>query len=462
MSNSYPETTSVTPADGKLAILIPGMGGAVATTFMAGVLSIRRGLSQPIGSLTQLQKMPGDPGGRRLHELLGLASLDDIVFGGWDIDDVDAFEAARNANVLSLEDLQPIEEQLRRIRPMRAVFSNDWVRNLHGDHVKSGDSKLELTRRLIADIRRFLKQHDCNRAVSIFCASTEAWTAMDEVHLTRRAFERGLAADHPGISPTMMYAYALLEAGVPFFNGTPNRAVDTPALQEVARQNNVVMGGRDFKTGQTLMKTVIGPGLEARKLGVAGWYSTNILGNRDGEVLNDPDSFRSKEATKLSVLESIFSARDYPELYSDVSHKVRIDYYPPRGDNKEGWDNIDFVGWMDYPMQIKVNLLCRDSILAAPVALDLALFADLAQRCHFNGVQEWLAFYFKSPQTLNGEVPVHDLFKQRDILFDKVAEIAQLIRPSTSVVGPAQRRGVGTDESGQTDEAADHKTHGAE
>lgn len=400
------------------------MGGAVATTFIAGVLSARRGFSQPVGSLTQLQKMPGDADGRRLKDVLDLATLDDIVFGGWDIDDIDAFEAARIADVLSLDHLEPIEEELREIRPMTSVFSREWVRNLDGAHVKSGDSKLELTRQLIADIRRFMKTLDCQRAIGIFCASTEAWTEMDDVHLSRRSFERGLAADHPRISPTMMYAYALLEAGVPFFNGTPNRAVDTPALQEVAAQNGVAMGGRDFKTGQTMMKTVVAPGLEARKLGVSGWYSTNILGNRDGAVLNDPDSFRNKEATKLSVLKSILSDKEYPELYTDIAHKVRIDYYPPRGDNKEGWDNIDFIGWMGYPMQVKINLLCRDSILAAPVALDLALFGDLAQRCGFSGVQEWLSFYFKSPQTLQGEVPVHDLFEQRDMLFDKLVSIA--------------------------------------
>ncbi|QDG54867.1 inositol-3-phosphate synthase [Persicimonas caeni] len=407
----------VAPAKGKLAVLLPGLG-AVGTTVIAGVLAARKGLARPIGSLTQYARMGDDPNAPRLRDAMPLAHLDDIVFGGWDIFDEDCYTAAKNAGVLEDRHLDPIREELEAIRPMSAVFDQDYVRNLSGPNVKEGANKMELAEALIDDIESFMADNGCDRAVSVWCASTEVHVNLGPVHSSLEAFEAGLLESDPAISPTMIYAYAHIKAGVPFLNGAPNTALDTPAIIELAEREGVPIAGKDFKTGQTLIKTILAPGFAARMLGVSGWYSTNILGNRDGAVLDDPGSFKTKEQSKLSVLESILDADAYPEIYEEMDHKVRIDYYPPRGDNKEGWDNIDIFGWMDYPMQIKVNFLCRDSILAAPVVLDLALFGDLASRAGMGGVQDWLSFYFKSPQPVAGEVPVHDLFAQRDLLFD--------------------------------------------
>lgn len=411
--------------NGKLAVLIPGMG-AVATTFVAGVISARRGLAPAIGSLAEYGELERD--GRRIpvREAVPLPDLDDLVFGGWDIEDTSALQTAREAGVLQEQDLEPIAEELEAIRPMPGVFDQRYVRNLQGEYVKDGDTKMELAEALMEDIERFKQQNDCERAVAIWCGSTEVHVPMEEVHLNLEAFEQGLRENHEAITPTMIYAYAHLRSGVPFINGAPNRALDCPALVELANNQGVPVAGKDFKTGQTLMKTVIGPGLSARRLAVRGWYSTNILGNKDGAVLDDPGSFKTKEESKLSVLDSIFPGDTQPELYGDIDHKVRIDYYRPRRDNKEAWDNIDLTGWMDYPMQIKMDFLCRDSILAAPLVLDLALFTDLASRAGARGPQEWLSFYFKSPQPEDGHAPVHDLFAQRTMLMEELERLMDL------------------------------------
>jgi myo-inositol-1-phosphate synthase len=408
-------TREIAPAKGKLGILLPGLG-AVSTTFIAGVLRIRRGLSPAVGSLTQTgtarlgkrteNRVP------KISELVPLSTLDDVVFGGWDIFDDNCYEAAKTAGVLVPSDLEPIADELASIRPMSAVFSREWVRNLDGPNIKTGATKWDLTQALIDDIERFKADNGCERLVAVWCGSTEVHTPVEEVHLDIERFEAGLKASHESISPAMMYAYAHVKAGVPYANGAPNLACDVPAIEQLAKEKRVPIAGKDFKTGQTLMKTILAPGLKARLLGLNGWYSTNILGNRDGEVLDDPGSFKTKEVSKLSVLDVILQPDKYPELYGDYHHKVRIDYYPPRGDNKEGWDNIDIFGWLGYPMQIKVNFLCRDSILAAPIVLDLALFMDLAARAGFFGIQEWLSFYFKSPQCAKGLYPEHDLFIQ--------------------------------------------------
>ncbi len=419
------ETPNIKKADGKLAVLLPGMG-AVATTFIAGVMAVRKGRGQPIGSLTQLGRMPNVEDPPLIQDVLPLAGLDDLVFGGWDIFEDDCYQAAQDAGVLDKEDLDEVADELRQIRPMKAVFDSNYVRNLNGPNVKEGTNKMDLAEQLIDDIEGFIADNDCSRAVAIWCGSTEVHVAPREVHLSLDAFEQGLENSHEAISPTMIYAYAHLKAGVPFINGAPNRALDIPALSEMARIQKVPVAGKDFKTGQTLMKTILAPGFASRQLGVRGWYSTNILGNRDGQVLDDPGSFKTKEESKLSVLDSIFRPEDNPELYGDMTHKVRIDYYPPRGDNKEGWDNIDIFGWLGYPMQIKVDFLCRDSILAAPLVLDLALFADLAHRAGLSGVQRWLSFYFKSPQTDEGETPVHDLFAQRRMLYNQLEAFGAL------------------------------------
>ncbi|MFW6058083.1 MAG: inositol-3-phosphate synthase [Persicimonas sp.] len=413
------ETPNIKKADGKLAVLLPGMG-AVATTFIAGVMAVRKGRGQPIGSLTQLGRMPNVEDPPLIQDVLPLAGLDDLVFGGWDIFDDDCYQAAQEAGVLDKEDLDEVAEELGQIRPMKAVFDSDYVRNINGPNVKEGTNKMELAEQLIDDIEGFIADNGCSRAVAVWCGSTEVHVAPREVHLSLDAFEQGLETSHEAISPTMIYAYAHLKAGVPFINGAPNRALDIPALGELARKQKVPVAGKDFKIGQTLMKTILAPGFASRQLGVRGWYSTNILGNRDGQVLDDPGSFKTKEESKLSVLDSIFRPEANPELYGDMTHKVRIDYYPPRGDNKEGWDNIDIFGWLGYPMQIKINFLCRDSILAAPLVLDLALFADLAHRAGLSGVQRWLSFYFKSPQTDEGDTPVHDLFAQRRMLYNQL------------------------------------------
>jgi myo-inositol-1-phosphate synthase len=409
------KAADIRPATGKLGILTPGMG-AVATTFMAGVEAIRRGKSKPIGSLTQMGtiRLGKRTDGRSplISEFVPLAKLDDIVFGGWDLFPDDAYQAAAKAGVLSKEHLAEVEGFLSQIRPMPAVFDQTYVKKLTATHAKKGKSKAALAEQLVDDIKTFKKTNGCDRLVMVWCGSTEVYRSPAPVHASVAAFEKGLAESDPEIAPSQIYAYAALKCGVPYANGAPNLTVDTPALLELAKQNGVPVGGKDFKTGQTLMKTILAPGFKARLLGVEGWYSTNILGNRDGEVLDDPESFKSKEVSKLGVLEHILQPHLYPDLYGSMHHVVRINYYPPRGDNKEGWDNIDIFGWLGYPMQIKIDFLCRDSILAAPIVLDLALFMDLAQRCGMSGIQEWLSFYWKSPQTAPGLYPEHDLFIQ--------------------------------------------------
>jgi len=414
----------VQPNDGKLAILIPGLG-AVATTLIAGVDAILAGRNAPVGSYAEMGHLPTADGERvRVKEAVPLASLEDVVFGGWDIYEGNAYQAARRAKVLSNEDLSACQEALERVKPMAAVFDHEYVRNIDGPNVKTAKSKWDLAESLVADIKGFMDANGCDRAVGVWCASTERYIEPGPVHQTVSAFENGLKENPPDISPAMIYAYAFVKSGVPLANGAPNLALDIPAIVEFAKREGVAIAGKDFKTGQTLMKTMISPGLAARMIGVEGWYSTNILGNTDGAVLDDPGSFKTKEVSKLSVIESILEPELYPELYGNITHRVRIDYYPPRGDNKEGWDNIDIFGWMNYPMQIKINFLCRDSILAAPVALDLALFMDLAQRAGMSGVQDWLSFYFKSPQRNGDVMPPHDLFKQQEDLFVTLREIS--------------------------------------
>ena len=408
--------TGVRPANGRLGILTPGLG-AVATTFMAGVESIRRGRSIPIGSLTQMATIRlgkrTDNRSPLIRDFIPLASLDDIVFGAWDPIPDDALTAARKAGVLDERDLLPIAEFLEGITPMPAVFENKYVTRIHGDNVKRGKNKRDLGEQLRQDIRAFKARHKLDRLVIVWCASTEIYLKSGPAHATLAAFEKAMEGNDDAIAPSMIYAWAALMEGVPFCNGAPNLSVDIPALLELANEKGVPISGKDFKTGQTWLKTVIAPGIKARMLGLKGWYSTNILGNRDGEVLDDPASFKTKEESKLSVLHTILQPDKYPDLYKDFSHVVRINYYPPRGDNKEGWDNIDIVGWMNYPMQIKVNFLCRDSILAAPIVLDLALFSDFAHRAGMKGIQEWLSFYYKSPMAAAGLQPEHDLFIQQ-------------------------------------------------
>ena len=407
---------NIAPADGKLGILLVGLG-AVSTTFVAGVEAIKRGLAEPVGSLTQMGtiRLGKRTEGRTpmIKDFVPLTKLDDIVFGSWDIFSDNAFEAAMKAGVLEKDLLNQISEPLSSLKPMPAVFKQDYVKRLSGENVKEGRSKMELAEQLIEDIARFKSEHGCSRLVMVWAASTEIFLEEGEQHRTIEAFEKALYDSDPAIAPSMIYAYAAIRSGVPFANGAPNLTADIPALTKLAEQNRVPICGKDFKTGQTLMKTIIAPGLKARMLGLHGWYSTNILGNRDGEVLDDPESFKTKEESKLSVLEHILQPEVYPDLYEGFSHVVRINYYPPRGDNKEGWDNIDIFGWLGYPMQIKIDFLCRDSILAAPLCLDLALFLDLAQRAGMKGVQEWLSFYFKSPQTAPGLYPEHDIFIQQ-------------------------------------------------
>ena len=401
--------------DGRLGVLLPGMG-AVATTFIAGVELARRGLAQPFGSLTQqgtirLGKRTENRS-PRIHDFVPLAPLESIEFGTWDIFPDDAFTAATKAGVLSKEHLAAVRDFLEGIRPMPAVFDPGYVKKLDGPHVKRGASKMDLAEQLMADIDAFKRERGVSRCVAIWCGSTETWRPTTAVHQSLEAFEQGLRESSDDIAPSAIYAYACLRKGVPFANGAPNLSMDFPAMIELARREGVAIAGKDFKTGQTLMKTILAPGFKARLLGLQGWYSTNILGNRDGEVLDDPDSFKSKEVSKLGVLEHILQPHLYPDLYGHYSHVVRINYYPPRGDNKEGWDNIDIFGWLGYPMQIKIDFLCRDSILAAPIVLDLAIFHDLAQRARMSGIQEWLSFYFKSPMTAPGLYPEHDLFIQ--------------------------------------------------
>jgi len=405
----------VTPATGKLGILMPGLG-AVATTFIAGVEAIKKGIAQPIGSLTQMGNIRlgkrTEDRYPKIKELVPLADLNDIAFGGWDIYEDNVYEAALKAKVLDLPLLQSIKAELEVIKPMKAVFDQSYVSNLAGTNVKTAAIKYDLALQVIADIENFKKENDCNRVVMVWCGSTEKYIEETDIHSSIEKFEAALKNNESLIAPSMIYAYAAIKTGVPFANGAPNLTCDIPALLELAKQTNTPIGGKDFKTGQTLMKTILAPGLHARALGVRGWFSTNILGNRDGYVLDHPDNFRTKEVSKLSVLDEIFRPELNPELYGELYHKVRINYYPPHGDNKESWDNIDIFGWLGYSMQIKINFLCRDSILAAPIVLDLALFMDLAKRSQMSGVQEWLSFYFKSPQTLPGLKPEHDIFKQ--------------------------------------------------
>ncbi len=411
-----PRSSKVQPANGRLGILTVGLG-AVATTFMAGVESVRRGRSKPIGSLTQMATIRlGKRTENRtplIKDFAPLAALDDLVFGAWDPIADDALAAARHAGVLDPRDLDPIADFLSAIKPMPAVFDNKYVTRINGQNVKKGKTRRDLAEQLRQDMRDFKARHKCDRLVIVWCASTEIFIKAGPQHATIEQFEKAMERNDEAIAPSMLYAYAAMMEGIPFCNGAPNLTVDFPAMVQLANDRGVPISGKDFKTGQTWMKTIIAPGLKARMLGLAGWYSTNILGNRDGEVLDDPASFKTKEESKLSVLHTILQPEKYPDLYKDFSHVVRINYYPPRGDNKEGWDNIDIFGWMGYPMQIKINFLCRDSILAAPLVLDLALLSDFAQRAGMKGIQEWLSFYYKSPMAAAGLQPEHDLFIQQ-------------------------------------------------
>jgi len=412
------DRAEIKPARGKLGIMIPGMG-AVATTFVAGVEAVRKGISSPIGSLTQMgtirlgKRTEGHS--PKVKDFVPLADVNDLVFTGWDIFEDDMYAAAAKAGVLERSLLEQVKPFLSGIKPCKAVFDKNYVKKLDGPNVKKGKSKMELAEQLRQDIREFKRSSGADRLVMIWCASTETFIRPGPVHETVKSFEKGLLANDEDIAPSMIYAYAALQEGVPFANGAPNLTVDIPVMLELSRKNQAPICGKDYKTGQTLLKTILAPGFKTRMLGLSGWFSTNILGNRDGEVLDDPGSFKTKENSKLSVLEHILQPELYPELYGNMCHKVRINYYPPRGDNKEGWDNIDIFGWLGYPMQIKVDFLCRDSILAAPIVLDLVLFMDLAKRSgalRGLGIQEWLSFYFKSPMTVPGLYPEHDLFIQ--------------------------------------------------
>lgn len=402
-------------AEGKLGVLLVGLG-AVSTTFVAGVEAIKKGLGAPIGSLTQMGTVRlGKRTDKRIPKIIDfvpLASIHDLVFAAWDLFPDDAYTAAIKGSVLESNLIEQLKEELEGIVPMEAVFDKQYVKRLDGSHVKKGKNKFDLAEQLIGEIQQFQENNSVDRMVMIWCGSTEIFIQASEVHQSLDKFEEGLRGNDKDIPSSMIYAYAALKLGIPFANGAPNLTVDIPAFYELAEKNCVPICGKDFKTGQTLMKTIIAPGLKARLLGLSGWFSTNILGNRDGEVLDDPDSFRTKEESKLSVLEHILQPDIYPELYADFYHKVRINYYPPRKDNKEGWDNLDIFGWLGYPMQMKIDFLCRDSILAAPLVLDLVLFLDLAKRAGMHGLQEWLSFYFKSPMTLPDLYPEHDLFIQ--------------------------------------------------
>lgn len=418
----------VKEAKGKLGVLVVGVGGAVATTFIVGTLAVRKGLAKPIGSLTQLATIRlGKRTENRfpkIKDVVPLAELDDIVFGGWDIFEEDVYAAAKHAEVLSEKDLDGVKDELVAIKPMKAAFDQNWVKRLHGTNVKQASTRWDLMEQVREDIRNFKAANNCDRMVVIWAASTEIYLPLSEEHKSLAALQQAMKDnDVEKISPSMCYAYAAVAEGVPFIMGAPNLCLDMPAMWEFSKQQNVPICGKDFKTGQTMMKTVLSPMLKTRMLGLEGWFSTNILGNRDGEVLDDPDSFKTKEVSKLSVIDTILQPDVYPELYGNIYHKVRINYYPPRKDNKEGWDNIDIIGWMGYPMQLKVDFLCRDSILAAPLCLDLVLFTDLAQRCGFSGIQSWLSFYFKSPMHDFEHIPEHDLFIQHTILKNTLRKI---------------------------------------
>jgi myo-inositol-1-phosphate synthase len=416
---------NIIPATGKLGILTPGMG-AVASTFIAGVLAARKGLKPPIGSITQMAHIRlgtrSDERNPLIKDFVPLADLNDLVFGGWDPISSNVLEAAKTAGVLEGDDLSEISNELESIIPMEAVFDQQWVSRLDGVRVKKIANKWEQAEALIADIANFKEENDCDRLVMVWCGSTEAFQEPSEVHTSVAAFEEGLKNNDDNISPSQIYAYAALQSDVPFANGAPNLSCDLDCMVELSKTRGVPVIGKDFKTGQTLMKTLLAPGFKARMLGLEGWYSTNILGNRDGEVLDAPENFKSKEVSKLGVLDTILQPELYPDLYGDIHHVVRINYYPPRGDNKEGWDSIDIFGWLGYPMQIKVDFLCRDSILAAPIVLDLALFMDLAHRAGESGVQEWLSFYLKAPQAATESGPEHDLFIQQTKLKNTLRE----------------------------------------
>jgi myo-inositol-1-phosphate synthase len=405
----------IAPARGKLGVLLVGLG-AVSTTTIAGVMAIRKGLAPPIGSLTQMGTIRlgkrTEARAPKLNEFVPLADLNDIVFGGWDIFEADCYAAAKTAGVLDAPQLEQVRSELEAIKPMPAVFDQRYVKRLDGPNVKKGKNKRDLAEQLVADIRAFKSTHGCDRMVMIWCGSTEVYMKETAAHASIASFEKALEANDDAIPSSMVYAYAAIREGLPFANAAPNLTADVPAMLELAARTNAPLAGNDMKTGQTLIKTIIAPGLKARLLGVRGWYSTNILGNRDGEVLDDPESFKTKEESKKSALDYIFQPHLYPELYKDLHHVVRINYYPPRGDNKEGWDNIDLVGWLGYPMQLKINFLCRDSILAAPIVLDSALFLDLAKRAGMSGIQEWLSFYYKAPMHAPEVYPEHDLFIQ--------------------------------------------------
>lgn len=402
----------VKPASGKLGVLVVGVGGAVSTTFIVGTLAVRKGLATPIGSITQLATMRlgkrNENNFPKIKDIVPLATLDDIVFGGWDIFPEDVYAAAKHAEVLTDKDLEGVKDELVAIKPMKAAFDQNFVKRLNGTHVKEASTRWELMEQVREDIRNFKAQNNCDRVVVIWAASTEIYLPLADEHQTLEGFRKAMKENNvEQIAPSMCYAYAAIAEGAPFIMGAPNLCVDMPAMWEFSKEMNVPICGKDFKTGQTMLKTVLAPMLKTRMLGLDGWFSTNILGNRDGEVLDDPDSFKTKEVSKLSVIDTILQPELYPELYKNIYHKVRINYYPPRKDNKEGWDNIDLVGWMGYPMQLKVDFLCRDSILAAPLCLDLVLFADLALRCNFSGIQSWLSFYFKSPMHDFEHVPEH-------------------------------------------------------
>jgi len=411
---SLPKGLALSLPKGKLGVLLPGLG-AVATTFIAGILAVRKGIARPFGSITQMQTIR--LGKRtekitpRIKDFVPLADLNDLVFGGWDIFKDDCYTAAKKAGVLEQNLLEKLKPELKKIKPMKGVFNRDYVRNLDGSFIKWGN-RWEMAEKLIEDIRNFKRENNCRRLVMVWCGSTEIYMERKGIHNSIKNFEKALKKDSKFISPSMIYAYAAIKEGIPYANGAPNLSADIPALVELSKKTQTPIAGKDFKTGQTLFKTIIAPGLKARMLGLKGWFSTNILGNRDGQVLDDPGSFKTKEKSKLSVLEYILQPHLYPELYGKTHHQVRINYYPPSGDNKEAWDNLDIFGWLGYPMQIKINFLCRDSILAAPIVLDLVLFLDLAKRAGLYGIQEWLSFYFKSPQVATGLYPEHDLFIQ--------------------------------------------------
>lgn len=417
---------NITEASGKLGVLIVGMGGAVSTTLITGVLSVRKGLAKPIGSITQMASIQMQDGKEHLiKDIVPIADLKDVIFGGWDIFEDNAYDAAMYAEVLKEKDLNKVKDELIEIKPMPAVFDHNFAKRLNGTYIKKADTRWNLVELLRQDIRKFKEENGCDRLVVLWAASTEIYIPLAEEHKTLESLEKAMKDNRTDIiAPSMCYAYAALSEGAPFVMGAPNLCVDIPAMWELSAKKQVPIAGKDFKSGQTLMKTVLAPMFKTRMLGVSGWFSTNILGNRDGEVLDQPENFKTKEVSKLSVIDNILEPEKYPELYGNVYHKVRINYYPPRKDNKEAWDNIDIFGWMGYPMEIKVNFLCRDSILAAPIALDLVLFSDLALRAGMYGIQTWLSFFCKSPMHDNDHEPVHDLFQQWRIVKQAIREMA--------------------------------------